>query len=290
MAGFRMSRVAYGRGRGPRRRRSGRGRRRACGGPRKRCRRQRSVGADRSNLARRSAIVPAHRRARSLCRGPGWRRAGASVELDHAPRTCPGRLRSRLAPVRGTRPRPGLRDRLAQREPRRRRHSAHPGVDRRSDSAVHRVSPGVAAGLASRQAGDADQHPLRQHASDPSGRLAGRGPNPAHLRRRSRSPRPSMSRGPDATFSFSRTWVATSSPRSTGSTCAGGAITLLTDGRVAERRHPLVHRRRPHRLRLDPAERHRPRHLRDGPVRSEERPSAAGGPGRRMGRDRLVAR
>ena len=65
---------------------------------------------------------------------------------------------------------------------------------------------------------------------------------------------------------------------STATTCPRGAITLLTDGALAERARPLVPRGRPDRLRLDAApQRQGPRPLRDRPAPARERPPARGG-------------
>ena len=59
---------------------------------------------------------------------------------------------------------------------------------------------------------------------------------------------------------------------------------------LAERRHRVEHPRRPDRLRLDPPQRGRPRHLRHGPARPEDRPARPGGQRGRLVRPRLVAR
>ena len=59
---------------------------------------------------------------------------------------------------------------------------------------------------------------------------------------------------------------------------------------LAERPRPLVAPGRPHGLRLDPAQRIRPRRLRDGPEGRGLRADGARGEGRRLVRFRLVAR
>ena len=200
----------------------------------------------------------------------------------------PGRRRVRpRAGGRGSRPQGGHQ---ARRKPGDRRPARAPGGDRRRRGPLHRVSLGGPRVLAPDEARDADLHALRRHQPAPRGALPARRAPPAHVlsgprrqlelaaplgglhrlhqgqgrrrvrpdpqaRRRERRHHPALARRP-----------------------------------LAERPRPLVAPGRPHGLRLDPAQRIRPRRLRDGPEGRGLRADGARGEGRRLVRFRLVAR
>ncbi len=173
--------------------------------------------------------------------------------------------------------------------PARRRHAAHPCVDRRVGRRLYRVPQRSLRGLASDEARGTHPHPVRRHGAGARGAHARRRPAAIDLLPGPRCRRPLAA-------PLGRLFRIHERPR------RRRVLADLPQRRrdrhddddqrrraVAELARALVARGRPHGVRLDPAQRRRPRHLRDGPARPGIDTPRARAQGRRLGPARLVA-